>query len=130
MGCQAPAWQRQRSCLQKRAALAVANRACHPKGRCCLRSLTGHILKSIFYKKCKRSYIHSSVTVGASRKWAAKLLLGRGSGAVFGSELCSLWQTELATPRVGSACEVLREISLNIFFTKSVSDLIFIQVLL
>ncbi|MCB5259972.1 MAG: hypothetical protein LHW48_05790, partial [Candidatus Cloacimonetes bacterium] len=37
-------------------------------------------------------------------KWAAKLLLGRGSGAAFRSELRSLWQTELATPKVGIAC--------------------------
>ena len=29
-GLPSSAWQRQRSCLQKRAALAVANRACHP----------------------------------------------------------------------------------------------------
>ncbi|MDY0299221.1 MAG: hypothetical protein RBQ66_05260 [Candidatus Cloacimonadaceae bacterium] len=36
--------------------------------------------------------------------WAAKLLLGRGSEAAFRSELCSLWQTELATPKVGATC--------------------------
>ncbi|MDD3282660.1 MAG: hypothetical protein PHY41_04190, partial [Candidatus Cloacimonetes bacterium] len=36
--------------------------------------------------------------------WAAKLPLGRGSGAAFRSELRSLWQTELATPKVSIAC--------------------------
>ncbi|MDD3283266.1 MAG: hypothetical protein PHY41_07325, partial [Candidatus Cloacimonetes bacterium] len=30
LGCQAPAWQRQQSCLKKRALLAVASGACHP----------------------------------------------------------------------------------------------------
>ena len=37
-------------------------------------------------------------------KWAAKLLLGRGSKAALRSELCSLWQAELATPKMGAAC--------------------------
>lgn len=54
---------------------------------------------NLFYNKCKRSYIHLSITVGVTRKWAATLRLAEAAELQERKDLRRLWQTELATKK-------------------------------